>query len=767
MIDQLFQHGLLAMAVLSVKSGGWSRLSPAFCRLLDYTEGDLLSRRWNDLLAEEDRGRGELETLVRELRSQEQPSRRLELKLLRAGGEPVRLSLVLTLHRAPEPEEEELLVQAQEVPAERRLLRERRRREAFLGLFMDSGSSPYLISVSSVDGVLEFVSPSVKKMLGHAPDEMIGRNREDFYHPDDRLPGGKPPGEESGITMLRRVRHKDGRYSWLETTTHLLRDKSGKIERVLAIGRDISDRIAMEEQLRESERNYRLLSEQAQDLISRHSLEPGAAFLYASPASLPLLGYRPEELIGVSSLSLVHPDDLPRVQGSLKDQLIGHKGSASIMYRYRRKDGEYLWLETSSRVVYGEDGKPLEINAIARDVSATKRYMEEIEQLSYDYTLILNTVSEGIFGVDLEGKITFLNPAGAAMLGIRADGVISQPDLSFIHQGGGTPYGEPNSPLYRAIVGGEYPKRQEVILWKRDGSSFIAEYQATPIIDNGKRKGAVVVFRDITGELEIYRAMESAERAGRAKSEFIAIMSHEIRTPMNGIIGMNSLLLETELTEEQRSYAQIIEQSADALLRILNDILDFSKMEAGKMTLGCELFDPRELIENVMELFRGRAVEKRLELGLELDEVLPQALYGDESKLRQVLVNLVSNAVKFTERGGVRVGVCLKDCPNGLDYLLEFYVRDTGIGIPEGKKGLLFQSFSQLHPAINRKYGGTGLGLAICRQLVQLMGGDIDASSPEGGGTEFRFRLPYRLIEGELMPYRDDEWASRRLIAGE
>ena len=758
MLEHLFGHGLLGIAVLSAEDGSWVRLSPAFCRLFGYTEEELARIRWSDLLAEEDRERGELSRLVRDLRMDPDNSCRSTLRMVGADRVTIWLSLAITIRPLPDSDEEWLLIQAQDVTAEKRRQLERRRRDLFLGLFMDSGGSPYLISTSSAEGVLDFVSPSAKGLLGYLPEEMIGRNREEFYHPDDRANRRlHPDRDESGITSLRRVRHRDGHYTWLETTTLLLREESGRVERVMAIGRDISDRIAMEEQLRANERNYRLLSEQAQDFISRHSLAEGAPFLYASPASLPLLGYRPEELIGVPASSFAHPEDLPRILGFFKNQLVGAGSPGSIMYRYRHKDGHYIWLETSSRLVCGEDGKAQEINSIARDVTATKCYMEEIEQLSYDYTLILNAVSEGIFGVDLEGKITFLNPTGAAMFGIRADGVISQPNLAFMHQAGAdsSPYGTADSPLYRAIVHGEYPKRQEVILWKMDGSSFIAEYQATPIIDNGKRKGAVVAFRDVTSEREIFRAKESAERADRAKSEFIAIMSHEIRTPMNGIIGMNSLLAETELTEEQRSYTQIIEQSAAALLRILNDILDFSKLEAGKMTLNCEPYDPRALLETVVELFQGRAREKRLDLQIAVDDVLPQALYGDESKLRQVLTNLVSNAVKFTEKGGVRVGISLWDSPNGLDYLLEFSVRDTGIGIPEGKKELLFQSFSQLHPAINRKYGGTGLGLSICKQLVQLMGGDIDAHSPEEGGTEFRFRLPYRLIEGELLPYRD------------
>ncbi|WP_058301214.1 PAS domain-containing protein [Gorillibacterium timonense] len=765
MLDHLFERGLHGIAVLSAANGSWVRLNPAFCRLIGYEKTELGSTAWSDLLVPEEREKGDPGRIASHLRSTGDDEYRTILRMRKKDEGAVWLSICATLGLSSEV----LVVQAEDVTAQKQMEEERCRRDDFLGLIMDGGRSPYLFSISTTAGLLEFVSPSVKAMLGYEPEEMIGHKRTEFYHADESSTMLlQEDREESGKVFLRRVKHKDGRYIWMETSAHPLRDKGSRADRVLTVGRDVSERIVLEEQLRANADNYRLLSENAQDLISRHSMEEGAPFLYASPASLPLLGYSPEELIGVPSLSLVHPEDLPRVLSHMNNNLVT-QGRRSIMYRFRRKDGSYIWLETSSRFVFGVDGSVQEINAIARDVSETKRYLDEIEQLSYDYTLILNAVSEGIFGVDLEGKVTFLNPVGAAMLGIQADGVISQPHLSFMHQAGtdGTPYGALDSPLYRAIVYGERPERQEVILWKQDGTSFIAEYQATPIIDNGKRKGAVVVFRDMTSEREIYRAKESAERADQAKSEFIAIMSHEIRTPMNGIIGMNSLLAETELTEEQRAYTQIIEQSADALLHILNDILDFSKMEAGQMTLACELFDPHDVLESVVDLFSGRAREKKLELRLEMDGSVPHALYGDEGKLRQVVLNLVSNAVKFTEAGGIWVGMSLEGCPSGSDFLLELYVRDTGIGIPEGKRQYLFQSFSQLHPAINRKYGGTGLGLAICKKLVRLMGGDIDAHRPDDGGTEFRIKLPYKRIEGQLFPFRDDDWTSRKLLAGE
>ena len=380
---------------------------------------------------------------------------------------------------------------------------------------------------------------------------------------------------------------------------------------------------------------------------------------------------------------------------------------------------------------------------------ASRRQMADIIEFLPDPTLV----------IDRDSRIIAWNRAMERMTGIDAADIVGQGDYAY-----SVPfYGERRPILIDLVRLPEAELEDKYSAIHRDGATLYAE-AFTPALPGGGRHlfatasvlrdaqgaivGAIESIRDITdrkqAEEELQQAKADADSANAAKSVFLATMSHEIRTPMNAIIGMSGLLMDTPLTPEQHDYADTIRNSGDALLTIINDILDFSKIEAGKMELESQPFDLRACVESALDLLAARVAEKGLELASIFEDNLPAAIVGDLTRLRQVLINLLTNAVKFTERGEVVVTVGRPPVAEGQGEerpQLLFTVRDTGIGIPPERQGLLFQSFSQLDPTTARRYGGTGLGLAISKRLVEMMGGRIWADSVPGEGSTFSFTI--------------------------
>jgi PAS domain S-box-containing protein len=358
--------------------------------------------------------------------------------------------------------------------------------------------------------------------------------------------------------------------------------------------------------------------------------------------------------------------------------------------------------------------------------------------------LLLESAAEGIFGVDVEGRITFVNPAACRMLGYETDEIIGRKSHGLLHHSrpDGNNYPVEECPMFAAYKHGKASLIDDEYLWRKDGTGFPVEYGATPILNDGMIVGAVISFTDITerkkAEEKLHVAMERAEAATQAKSDFLANMSHEIRTPMNGIIGMTDLALDTELTAEQRDYLNTVKTSADALLSLINDILDFSKIEAGKLELEPIDFALRDALADMLNTLAVRAHSKGLELIYDVSPDVHDALIGDVYRLRQIIVNLVGNAIKFTENGEIVVAVEALERTEK-EMTLHFSVKDTGIGIPADKVEAIFKPFEQADVSTTRKYGGTGLGLTISVQLVGLMGGRIWAESELGVGSTFQF----------------------------
>ncbi|MCX8126467.1 MAG: ATP-binding protein, partial [Dehalococcoidia bacterium] len=418
---------------------------------------------------------------------------------------------------------------------------------------------------------------------------------------------------------------------------------------------------------------------------------------------------------------------------------------------------------TSEEVVF--IGAAAQIAALAVE-TADRRAAEKVALESQKRTAqIIDFLPDAAFVIDREGKVTYWNRAIENMTGVRAQDIVGKGDYEHALAFRGERV--PSLADYAMNAPGEIPSRYpgavnrngvwlaDVYLPKLRGGAWLALAAGLLRDDEGMVVGAIETLRDITAvketEAALRAAKENADRMNRqleqamshanrmaieaalaneAKSAFLATMSHEIRTPMNGIIGMTGLLLDTELTPEQRQYAETVRASAEALLGIINDILDFSKIEAGKMELEKTTFNLLDVIEGVVDIVALKAQEKGLELGYVVAPDVPEWLEGDAGRLRQILTNLVGNAIKFTHKGEVAVRVNVKERRDS-KVKLYFEVRDTGIGIPEDKLGSLFRPFTQVDASTTRKYGGTGLGLSIARSLAEAMGGEIGVQSVE------------------------------------
>jgi two-component system sensor histidine kinase/response regulator len=424
---------------------------------------------------------------------------------------------------------------------------------------------------------------------------------------------------------------------------------------------------------------------------------------------------------------------------------------------------------------------------LADEVGERKRAEEALRESSELVVLLLDSIPEAIYGIDANGNCTFCNPSFLRLLGYQdPEELLGKNVHAVIHhtRPDGTAYPVEECHIYEAFRRGQGAHVDDEVFWRKDGTSFPAEYWSRPLHRGQEVLGTVVTFVDVTqrrrAEQTLRDAKEAAEAANQAKSTFLATMSHEIRTPMNGILGMTELVLDTDLTREQRDNLGLVRLSAESLLTVINDILDFSKIEAGKLEIESIRFDLRESLGETMRALGFRAHQKGLELIYEVQPDVPEAILGDPGRIRQILVNLIGNSIKFTERGEILLSVRQEE-ESSETVLLHFAVKDTGVGVPADKQEEIFEAFCQADGSMARKYGGSGLGLTICTRLVGMMGGRIWVESQPGQGSTFHFTLrlaiqsapttrstPLQPEELRNLPVLivDDNFTNRRVLQG-
>jgi len=636
--------------------------------------------------------------------------------------------------------------------------------------------APVGMGVAGPDGRLIQVNAAFCQMLGCSEQEMIGKDWVQFCHPDELAAAldRKDRLWQSSAAVLkleRRYIHRNGTLVWANVRISLIRKSDGSPLYSVVQVEDITDRKQVEQILRDSEEKFRQLAENIREVFWMMNAA-GTEILYVGPAYEEIWGRTCSSLYAspMNWLEAIHPEDRGLAHATFMKQLQGE--SIDSEYRIITHDKHQKWIRDRAFPVRNENGKIIRIAGVAEDISERKQ-AEHALLASHEFVQsTIDALSSSMCVLDETGKIVEVNrtwkdfAVANCKEHVRECSDFSQLENQF---GSGASYLDVCD---RAVANGAVEAVEFAAgirsLLRGDIEEFTKEYachapherrwfvaKLTRFFDHGlprvvvehvnitTRKVAEEAMRTakLEAEAEGVRAnllAREAERATAAKSEFLANMSHEIRTPLNGVIGMTGLLLDTELSVEQRHYAKLAQSSGEALLQLINDILDFSKIEAKKLELEYIDFDLRVLLDNLASIFSTTAQARGIEFKCIADLSVPTNLRGDPGRLRQVLTNLSGNGIKFTEKGEVVVRVALVEAGES-DCLLRFSVHDTGIGIGEDKIGVLFQKFSQVEVSTTRKYGGTGLGLAISKQLVEMMGGSIGVTSQAGKGSEFWF----------------------------
>jgi PAS domain S-box-containing protein len=519
------------------------------------------------------------------------------------------------------------------------------------------------------------------------------------------------------------------------------------------------ERRRIEARLKVSDERLRLALDSTQIGIFEWNVSAG--HVYYSTGLWAMLGYEHGRMPSTVEAwqSLIHLDDLPLYRRRTESQLNGVASFIEPEYRVRARSGAWRWVYTRSKsVTTHPDGRPIRIIGTVQDITARREAelaLRESQAEARKLSLVAAKTDNPVLIGSADGRIEWVNEAFCRVMEYSVEEVVGKNPAHFM-------VGPDTSPRtvvrIRAAMARGLGISTDVVNYSKSGRKYHLHLEVQPVRGtSGEIENFIAVETDITARVEteqqLRRAKAEADDASRAKSEFLASMSHEIRTPMNGVIGMTSLLMESTLNPEQRDYVNTIRSSGEALLTIINDILDFSKIESGKMELERAPFELALCLEEALDLFALQAAAKKLEVGYHMASDVPAWIMGDVTRLRQVLVNLVNNAVKFTPSGSVSIIVrraVREPTPIGFEpgvvsdpsqVILEFSVTDTGIGIPADRVDRLFKAFSQVDSSTTRKYGGTGLGLAICQRLCELMGGRIHVESRAGHGSSFIFTL--------------------------
>ena len=589
-------------------------------------------------------------------------------------------------------------------------------------------------------GTLTYVSPVVEKLFGYLPHEVISHPFTDYMLKQDipeALQVFKNALHNNTTNHIFEVKLKRKDSSLFDGEIHLqyYQDQDQDISGMIGLIRDISERRHAEQALRDSERMFRSITEQISEVVFVNNSI--GEITYVSPIVEKITGYKPDELLGHAFFEYMSEEDIPRAIAIYTDAMKHQLTNQVLEFMYRKKDGSLFHAEIHSQ--YFNDNGSSGVIGLLRDISERKLFENQLVKLS---TAVEQSPAVVVI-TDPLGNIEYVNPAFTELTGYSIEETKGQNPR--ILQSGLTPESVFKDLWETILSGGIW--RGEFQNKKKNGELFWETAVISAIIDkNGVITNFIAVKEDITEQktylAELIAAKEKAEESDHLKSAFLANISHEIRTPMNGILGFSELLKEPHLSgEEMTEYIDLIQQSGHRMLHLINDLIDISRIDAEETNVEISETPLNKLLQDIHSFFKPNALSKGLRLtyttGLSDSESL---IKTDSGKLNQILINLVNNALKFTSKGGIDFGYTKKDGN------LEFYVVDTGIGIPVDMKNKVFDRFRQVDNTLTRGYEGAGLGLSITKAFVTMLGGTIRVESIDGAGTTFSFTLPYNPV---------------------
>lgn len=595
-------------------------------------------------------------------------------------------------------------------------------------------NAPITMTVMNTRSIVTLSKGAGLAALGLAQDEMVGRSIYDIVLPESAT--ATHAREALAGKAQTAIENLNGHI--FEVWYSPVRSAHQRIVGAMSVATDITERMLAEQELRRKERYYRSLIEISADTVL--AIDAAGTIRFVGGDGPRTLGYSPAQIVGRSALEFVHRENAAEQAANIKTAYENPGRAIRSEARIIVPDGRWVPVEFMARVSSGPDGNPILV-ATMRNVAERKRAQEEFSRRDEFLRTVIDASSDLIVAVDRAGVPVFVGGEGLHDIGRHAADVLGRPAFELEHP---DDLQEQKRIVKWCFENPGQTANTQVRLLGISGDWIPFDFAGRVITGADGQPLLVTTGRNFTErkriESELAAARDAALAASRAKSEFVSSMSHEIRTPMNAILGMADLLWDSELSADQRRYLATVISSGNALLELINGVLDFAKIESGRMSLEHAKFDLADLIEGVGEMFSVRASEKQLQLVTRMDPAVPPIVEGDALRLRQILINLIGNAIKFTETGTITVSVAPAASSGESRFaMLEFTVADTGIGLTTRELANVFSPFTQADSSTTRKYGGSGLGLAIVDRLATLMGGKVWVESTPGTGSRFHF----------------------------